>query len=399
VLRVISSAAAWYAISHMHVGRTVAVPGYAVPAHRGMGRTLLDPWLRSDALWYLKIAVHGYGDGSGPSFAFFPAFPIATRLLRFILGGDELLAALAVASLATIGGLFFLYQFSRELMSDNAARATVAGFVLFPTAFFLVSPYGESVFFFASTGALWMILRKRYLAAFLFGALAGLSRPTGFVLTLALAGFAIAQSRERIHVADVDDGSLPHLSTAQGSGTRKDLVFSASSASTAALSPLAGLALWVMYTAIRLGDPLAFIHAQTYWQRSLMAFPLTISKGVESWFAFRATDYGPYFLVDLLALIFCIALIAAVVVVSGRNQVRFEGVGLASFGAALLLLPLTSVFLARPLLSMPRFALGLAPLFVVYAGISKKLRIPLALLSAAASFAATAVFVAARPLY
>ena len=73
--------------------------------------------------------------------------------------------------------------------------------------------------------------------------------------------------------------------------------------------------------------------------------------------------------------------------------------GLLGYGALAILAPLSSPFPGRPLLSFPRFVLALFPLFVGVAAIPKRLRLPLAVVSAGGLAWGTAMYVGARPLF
>ncbi|MCA1839845.1 MAG: hypothetical protein LC723_05885 [Actinobacteria bacterium] len=396
-LRTISSVAAWYASAFMHSGPTVGVAGYSPPKLHGVQQALAGVWLRSDALWYLKIIVHGYGQDPS-TFAFFPAFPLLAAIVRPLIGGSELWAGLLVASALTFAGLYFLFRLTEQLFSASAARYAVVAVSLFPTAFFLVAPYGESAFFFASTCALWLMINRRYALATVLGAMAGMSRPIGFLLTVALVGVVYA-SRQRHRVQPATDAG--HGPPADGLPGRTHLpdLNGLVRPMLAALAPLWGLVLWLAYSWGAIGRPLAFLEAQKGWQRTLTPFPLTILKGIQGWLAYRRTSYGPYFLADFLALVVGTALIVGVVVYLGRRGHRWIGFGLGLFGALWLILPMTSVFLPRPLLSMPRFVLGLAPLLMVVGGLPKIAKWGLLAVSGLLLGIAAAVYVSARPLY
>jgi hypothetical protein len=125
-----------------------------------------------------------------------------------------------------------------------------------------------------------------------------------------------------------------------------------------------------------------------------------VADAVRAWRGYRATPLGPYFLLDLAVVAFAIALTAAAVVVLRRRGVAGPLVaGLAGYAALAVLLPLASPYPGRPLLSFPRFALALFPVFAGCALVPPRLRLPLGLLSAGGLAWATALYVAARPIF
>lgn len=367
ILRLVTTLAVTFSTSQLDAGPTVAVPGYRPPEMSGAVEILAAPWLRSDSLWYLKIATQGYR-GSDSTLAFFPAYPALVAALTSVFP-NELVAGLIVSNFATLAGLVLLFRFIERTVNERAARAAVVGLAVFPTAFFFVAPYAEAVLLAAGAGALLASSAGRPWIAFFTGAIAGASRPFGVLITIPMAAVIWSRPTEKSR-------SWP-----------------------AALGPIVGLAAWVAYAAYITGDLMAAVNVQTSWQRSPVFFGETLWLGVSAWRRFAATEFGPYMLFDLVATLFGISLIPLSAYAARRSGLRRLGPGLAIYGAVALLAPLSLPFLGRPLLSNPRFVLALFPLFVAYALIPRQARIPLALLTAAGLFIGTSVFIAARPLY
>jgi hypothetical protein len=366
VLRIVTTSASLASAAWVKGGATVGVPGYAPPELTGAAGRLAGVWLRSDALWYLKVASAGYGTEPG-SYAFLPAFPQLVRVLRPLFGGNELYAGLFAANVACILGFVLLYRFVETLLDGEAARSAVVGLALLPTAFFLVVPYGEPVLLAAGAGALVAAQRGQFEVAAAAAAVAALSRPFGALLALPLAGLA------------------------WGRGWR---------AWIAPAGSAVGAAVWLTLAGAGLNDPLGALHVQAMWQRSPGAPWTTIVHGVRSWWAYRATGLAPYFLLDVAAVVFALALTAGLVVLLRRRNVGAPvAAGLAGYAALTILLPLSNPFPGRPLLSFPRFLLALFPAFAACSLIPRRLRLPLAVASAGGLAWATAMFVAARPIF
>ena len=109
--------------------------------------------LRWDAGWYLDIGVHGYrwspaAEGQ-QNVAFFPAYPA--------------------------------YRLAREDLDDRSATSAVLLLCAFPFAVFYGAPYSESLFLLATVAAFFHARRGEWGVACVWGALAGLTRPNGFV--------------------------------------------------------------------------------------------------------------------------------------------------------------------------------------------------------------------------
>lgn len=363
VLRILSSSGAWLAMTGMRVGETVAVPGYAPKTYSGLADALIAPWLRSDALWYLKAATVGYIDGQ--TFAFFPAFPLATRSLA-VLFRDELVAGIVVANLATIAGLILAHRLFLGLVGETRAVVATWAIALFPTSFFFVAPYAESLLLAAGCAALLKARERKWVPAAVFVAIAVLSRPFGILLVIPM--FFIARG---------------------GRGWLRWLPL---------MSCAAALLGWATFAASRTGQLTALLQVQQTWQREPTLFLETIYSGIRAVWTYRGSGYWLYMAIDVGALMLGIALVTAAVLRARRERDPFM-MGSSLYGAAALLLPLSSMFPGRPLLSFPRFMLGLFPCAWALGAPRAWLYRSLAVLSGIGLLVATALYVAARPLY
>ena len=159
----------------------VSVPGW--PAHEttpGL-HNLVTAWERFDGLWFLRIATKGYVSGDG-SAAFFPMYPLAIRAVSFLVGGHPLAASLIVSNLAFLGALIVLYFLTSSELSKSAARKAVLYLSVFPTSFFFLAPYSESLFLLLSVGSFWAARRRKWPLAGALGALAAATRSLGILI-------------------------------------------------------------------------------------------------------------------------------------------------------------------------------------------------------------------------
>jgi hypothetical protein len=164
------------------------------PVPPGIANALVGVWQRFDTLWYTKIAMQGYAQGDGTT-VFFPLYPLLTRLVGKVLGGNYLLGGIIVSNMACFLALVYLYKLSHlEFDSDTAATRTVVYLSVFPTAFFLLGVYTESLFLLLAVAAFYYARRGNWLAASIMGLFAALTKQLGLLLLFPLLYEYLAQS-------------------------------------------------------------------------------------------------------------------------------------------------------------------------------------------------------------
>jgi Gpi18-like mannosyltransferase len=155
------------------------------PVSSGIANALLGVWQRFDTIWYTKIAMQGYAQGDGAT-VFFPLYPILTRLVGKVLWGNYLLGGIIVSNVAYFLALVALYKLTQlEFDSQVAARAVVY-LSVFPTAFFFLGAYTESLFLLFAVAAFYYARKGNWLAASIAGLLAALTKQLGLLLLLPL---------------------------------------------------------------------------------------------------------------------------------------------------------------------------------------------------------------------
>jgi hypothetical protein len=163
-----------------------------------LGQALVGVWLRWDGVHLMRLAQFGYeGAGVGSS-TFYPLYPMLSRALSRLTGGYVLLSGLLLSTIACAAALALLHQTAvRTLHSDATARWSVVALAAFPTSFFLIAPYTESMFIALTLGAFLAAYQRRwFLVAFLAG-LAGLTRGPGALTAIPLAWLGWAEWRRR----------------------------------------------------------------------------------------------------------------------------------------------------------------------------------------------------------
>ncbi len=139
-----------------------------------------------DGGYYLAISEGGYQQLK--HFAFLPVYPLAVRLLSFLLN-SYLWAALLISWSAAAGSLYLLYQLIKEEKGHSVARKTIIYLLLFPTSFFLFAVYTESLFLFLTLASFFLFEKKSFklnLLASLILSLTLLTRVVGLAVYLAI---------------------------------------------------------------------------------------------------------------------------------------------------------------------------------------------------------------------
>jgi len=298
---------------------------------------LLAVWGRWDAVHYLDVARRGY---YGTDMAFFPLYPALIRVVGGAIGND-LIGGLLVSNGALFFGLLFFYKLVEHQYTRSVARRAIFYVSIFPTAVFFSAVYTEALFFALTVASFYYIREHRWLTAGIIGAFASLTRVEGVLL---FVPYVI----EAFGAAGNGRAWKPLLATP----TR-----AARLVAGAVLIPL-GLAAYMATLWVLRGDPLYFSHVQTHWDRrlappwaSLMHAYRTIAHGVHG--------HAPALIAgQTIELAFTFLMIA--ILIGGFKRLR------ASFSAYMtlsILVPMST----SSLMSMPRFALVLFPMFVILA--------------------------------
>jgi hypothetical protein len=169
----------------------VGAPILSVASGAPLAERLLGPWQRFDTMRYLALAREGYDADNS---VFPPLYPLAIRYLGTGLGvisgahedSANLAAAILIGNLALIGALALFHRLITEDLSPADLPRTLLYLLFFPTGFFLLAAYTESLFLLFVLSAFHAIRQDRPLSAGTLGALAALTRLTGWALVIPL---------------------------------------------------------------------------------------------------------------------------------------------------------------------------------------------------------------------
>lgn len=228
------------------VGSRLIPPGASttLPTH---GAAALQPFFRFDATYYQSLWQSGY---SGPlaayHAAFYPVYPLLVRATGTLLIGPEL-ASLLLSNLAMLGALFLIYRIAIRYLEPSVASRSLWILALWPWAIFYSYPMAESVELLLVAGALLLMERGAWVGSGVVAALAGASRPSGILTSLAFAGEFISRVRT----------PQPDPPPRGGRGIGRVVI-------GGLLSPL-GLVAFCLILLVQMGNPFGFLHAQSLW--------------------------------------------------------------------------------------------------------------------------------------
>jgi hypothetical protein len=152
-------------------------------------RHFLTRW---DGAWYAGIAEDGYGftrlhQGRLLSdYVFFPLYPGLERLTTEVTGLSLVDAGLLVSWVASLLAAWGIFAVGDRLHGPRVGTLLVAIWAALPMSVVLSMAYTESLFTALSAWCLYAVLRGRWLTAGVLASLAGLTRPVGLAVALAV---------------------------------------------------------------------------------------------------------------------------------------------------------------------------------------------------------------------
>ena len=343
------------------------------PPWRDYDNELLNLPLRWDAGWYLQIAQTGYsyipaaGAEAQQNIVFFPAYPIATRVVALLLGNFRLsyVAAGTIVSLVSfLFALTYLYAFARDEIGEERAPAALWLMAAYPFALFFGAIYSESLYLLAALGAFHHFRRREFVRAGLWGLTIGLTRPNGGLLIVPLALLALAPwLPSAIAGGQPDDQAggrratraLPLDETRGKQGGAR-----LAAACAAAAACLLGTLLYSLFIWRMTGNPIAWASGHAAWGRHYASLALLVTTRASFLRQQGVYEYiarSPYDLLNVLGAVFVLASVWPVW--------RRFGIAYAAFILVNILPPLAS----GGFLSAGRLSSVLFPAFVWLAAV------------------------------
>jgi Dolichyl-phosphate-mannose-protein mannosyltransferase len=305
--------------------------------------SMLVAWDRWDTGQFTAIATSGYQKAWQT--AFFPLYPWLEHVLALVVH-SPLVAGLIISSLATLILLMVLYRLIEEDFDQEHASRVLLYFTIFPTAFFLIAAYNESMFLCFVLLSFYQMRHSRWWLAGLCGFLAALTRSSGLLLLIPYCYEYLRQHNFRL----------------------KSIRFNGASC---LLIPCA-MILFALFCFVRFHDLLAFSHAQRVWGRVLHVpgFGLAVAAKIilrEPLLSFSSIHN----MLDLLAGLSMLGLVVLCFVGPwkfSRNVLSYA-LYAASMYFFLTLFPSVGGY---PLQSLSRQVIELFPAFIILASFGKR---------------------------
>ena len=280
-----------------------------------------------DGGWYESIARHGYSASGAQSVRFYPAFPLAGRLLGAVPGIGDGPALVILANLCALAAMAALVVLVRHDLGDaDLARRSGWLLGLAPPAYVLVLGYADAALLLCSVVTFLGARTGRWWWAAAGGLVAGLVRPVGVLLVVPVAVELWQQRR----TARSGRRWVPRIA--------------------ALVAPVAGTAAFLGWVGAQFGDPWLPLRVQQQrGHRGGITVPLSaMAHDVAS--AVHGHHLG-----SALHIPWALVCLALLVVVFRRMPLAY-----GAFAAAVLVVSLSSSNLD----SFERYALGAFPLVV-----------------------------------
>lgn len=340
-----------------------AVGWYLNPMH-GVFHLFVQPLRNWDGFWYTLIAERGYHVNPAAS-AFWPVYPLILRYLHDALTWSVPTIGVIVSNVSFFFGLVYLYRLIRVDYPEKIAKRAIWLLVLFPTAYYFSAVYTESLFLLLTVAAIYYGRTDRWGRAAIVGALAALTRNTGFLILIPLGLFIV-------HRYGWDPRNW----------WRKAIQL--------ILIPLAPLAFLFRLKQLW-NDPLMTLHVQSEWAR-YRAWPwATIQTEFHkvdlTWFHYLYQNFSwntltSAYVRHLFAesqtydLFITLVFIALAIYMAVKVRPAYSLYAIVAF-----VLPMFSPSLVHPLMSTPRFVLVLFPFFIAMAYLLRNRYLYLAVLA------------------
>lgn len=316
--------------------------------HKFLGEVSLSNF---DGVYYVLIAQNGYGAYQQ---AFFPLFPMLIRVISEVFNISAVASALLIVNVSLFTFLYMLMRFISLDFGKRIVLWTALFYVVFPTSFFLVAVYTESLFLALIISSFYFMRRGNLLVASILGMFAAATRIVGvFLFPVFLLELYLEHRKQKNNKLKlIFKKSLPLL-----------------------IIPL-GTISYMTYLYFKFGDALLFIHVQPAFGAGrsgsqIVLLPQVLWRYFKILTTISHTSFDFY--IALLELVIFTASIVALFF-AWRRKINF---GYIFFSFCVILFPTLSGTLS----SMPRYTLAAFAIFIFLGSIqSRALRIFLLIL-------------------
>lgn len=268
---------------------------------------------------FIGIAEHGYKEDY--QYAFFPLYPVIIKSVNYFIGNYNLSAVL-ISIISVFFALHILFKLISLDFGKKPAQNTILFLLFFPTSFYFLVSYSESLFLLLTISTFYFLRQKKLFLATFAAILAGAARFAGIAVIL---------------------GFLLEIYLTSGFNKKNWYVV---------LAPL-GLFTYCAYLYLNTGDLFFFVSAQTHWQRTLSLPGMSFFQAVRGLIDTRSLSSNPNVVLDLSFAILGLGL--------AIRTFRFLPISYSVYSLISIVIPL----LTSTLSSIPRFILPVFPIFIV----------------------------------
>lgn len=293
--------------------------------NRGLGAPSLDRnfnYYLSLAQWdggnYIEIAKNGYTNQN--YYAFAPLYPLTIKIVTNITKVDHLISGLIISVASFFLFIIFLYKYVAKIKNAKIAQHVALTFIFFPTSFFCIIVYSESLFLLLTILSLYLLEKKNYVASIVISSLVPLARYVGIFVILANSFLLYKKGKSKNLLLGLALAVIPFVSY---------------------------LAVLKFIT----GDSFLFSSAQSAWGRFTLDPLTTIFLYITPLFSLQPLSTNNFF--DLAILLGFLAILA-------KNICRLPS-NIWIFSMLALIIPATT----GTLTGMPRYALASIGAFIV----------------------------------
>ncbi|MFA5932969.1 MAG: mannosyltransferase family protein [Microgenomates group bacterium] len=312
-----------------------------------------------DGVHYLRIVTMGY-ESSQYSQAFFPLFPLFIKMVTLYSG--NFLVGLIFTNLVFLMALIVFYKLVELDYNHKTALLSIILLLVFPTSFYFGSLYSESLFLFFTVSTVYLLRKKNYLAAGVYGLLACSTRIIGLWLI-------------PLFLTEI---FFEYKGTKVDKGTSTKIIFGLF------LIPL-GVFLYMLYLGFNFNDPILFLSSQPAFGAQRSSFIVTTPQVFFRYIKILLTVPVNSTLFFNGFLEFCFTLISLIFLIIAYGKTRLS-YWVFSFGCWL------TPTLTGTFSSMPRYILMMFLLLPLIAKINSKYFILLVTLFIILGMLLTALF-------
>lgn len=309
-----------------------------------LSTTGLPSWIwgfgNFDGVHYLRIVTMGY-ESSQYSQAFFPLYPLFIKLVT--LHSGNFLIGLIFTNIIFLLALIVFYKLMEIDFSKKVALYSTILLMIFPTSFYFGSLYSESLFLFFTVSTIYLLRKKNYLAAGVYGLLACSTRILGLWLIPVYLIEVYLEYKNKNIKKNISSNIIIGLF----------------------LIPL-GVLLYMLYLGFNFNDPILFLSSQPAFGAERNSFPIVTTPQVFfRYIKMILTTPANSLLFFNVFLEFSFTLISLLLLIISFRKIRFS-YWFFSLGCWL------TPTLTGTLSSMPRYILMMFLLLSILAKISKR---------------------------